>query len=200
MITELIGFLIIAGAVLYVFLRWNMAKTKKEPADLKNASEDLCKQLEIAGDQIIDRVESYVDRLEALIEKADDRIRILDQKILRLEQIEQATSPTENHPKQQVEEVLPDFAEALSKAEEKAKQLSDEVPQWNDSLRPMDGQQEDPVVMQERLPKVISPRNKRVFLLMEQGVSEDDISKETGISKGGLTLIREMYKASKGLS
>lgn len=199
MVTELIGFLIIAAAILYVFLRWNMAKTKKEPADLKNASEDLCKQLETAGDQIIDRVESYVDRLEALIEKADERIHVLNQKILRLEQIEQATAPTENLPQQQVEEILPDFAEALSKAEEKAKQLSDEIPQWTDSLRPADAP-ESTVAIQERLPQVISPRNKRVFLLMEQGVSEDDISKETGISKGGLTLIREMYKASKGLS
>ncbi len=199
MVTELIGFLIIAAAILYVFLRWNMAKTKKEPADLKNASEDLCKQLETAGDQIIDRVESYVDRLEALIEKADERIHVLDQKILRLEQIEQATAPTENLPQQQVEEILPDFAEALSKAEEKAKQLSDEIPQWTDSLRSADAP-ESTVAIQERLPQVISPRNKRVFLLMEQGVSEDDISKETGISKGGLTLIREMYKASKGLS
>jgi hypothetical protein len=197
MATELIGFLIIAAAMFYVFFRWNMQKTKKEPEDLKSASADLCRQLETAGDQIIDRVESYVTQLEALIEKADERIHILDQKILRLEQIEQAVGKTQDLSLKREEDFLPDFAAVLSKAEEKAEKLNDEMPMWANAVH-----QEDSVNLgrgEGKIPQVVSPRNKRVFLLMDQGVSEDEISRETGISKGGLTLIREMYKASKGI-
>lgn len=197
MITELIGFLIIAAAMIYIFLRWNMQKAKKEPEGLKDASADLCRQLETAGDQIIDRVETYVTQLEALIEKADERIHILDQKILRLEQIEQAVDKTQSLPATPEEDILPDFATALSKAEEKAQRLSDDVPMWPDSLH--HDESANFRLGEGKLPQVVSPRNKRIFSLIEQGLSEDEISKETGISKGGLTLIREMYKASKGI-
>ena len=196
MITEFIGFLIIVGVLLAVIIRRQQQKTKDESADLSGAAANLCQQVEAAGNQMIDRVETHVEHLEQLIERADEKIALLDQKIKQLEPLAaKGAAPIENAAAT-VQPAAEDFAALLTKAKLQAEPEAEreirevgQFPQWNAPAGALPAQ--DPA---EERPA--SSRNRKVFALMEEGCSEEEISRKTGIGKGALALIREMYKAS----
>lgn len=175
MITEFIGFFIIVGVLIAVIIRRQIKKTDREPAELTNASQDLQREIERVGSQMVEQVELSMDRLEALMDEADRKISLLDAKLAQLNDRQNTSVQTE----------LPEnetFAEILLGAEDSwSRQADDQMP--------ADAAQK-PV-------KPLSARNQIVFELMDQGVSEEEISRRTGIGKNGLGLLREIYKMNK---
>ena len=199
MVTEFIGFLIIVGGLLAVIIRRQQKKTEDESLDIgiAGASAKLCQQVEAAGDQMIDRVEVHVAHLEQLIERADEKIALLDQKIMQLEQLASIPEPTTKKLVPDLKPVAEDFATLLTKAELQTEPVNEleiretgELPLWKVAPASPPGKELVPG-------NPVSPRNRKVFALMDEGCSEEEISRKTGIGKGALALIREMYKVSK---
>lgn len=180
MITEFIGFFIIVGVLIAVIIRRQIKKTDREPAELTNASQDLQREIERVGSQMVEQVELSMDRLEALMDEADRKISLLDAKMAQLNTQQDANEPAD----------LPateSFAEILLGAEDS----------WRDQTEGKESVTAEASESPVKRIKTLSTRNQIVFELMEQGLSEEEISRRTGIGKNGLGLLREIYKMNK---
>ena len=181
MITEFIGFFIIVGVLIAVIIRRQTKKTDREPANVTSVSQDLQRELERVGSQMVDRVEISMDRLEALIGQADQKIARMDEKIAQLEALEKSGEQI-----QAAENTTESFAELLLAAEKAPRDTEKEQVQ-----------QMFPAVGKPVKEKLNSSRNQLVFSLMDQGCTEEEISRQTGIGKNGLGLLREIYKINR---
>lgn len=91
MITEIMGFLIVLGAVIVVLVRWQ-SRRENPPAevmhqDMQYATQQLKQELERTGSEITSRMEQYVMNLEQLIHEADRRKSILEGRIVELREL-----------------------------------------------------------------------------------------------------------------
>jgi len=170
MFTEVIGFLIIIGVMIVVIIRRQFFKKQLEKNDFDTAANQMQQQFEDTADQIIERIGNEIDRLELLIQVADDKIIQLDQKLKNIA----VTKPIEEQ-KQSFQEVL---QESTRDGEIIAKESITEI-------------------LPKRAKLKVSKTNKMVFEMLEQGESIESIAKQTGIGKGAINLIREMYKLQK---
>ena len=76
MTTEILGFIIILGAVIVLLARQHLNKSEDDPEVLEAATGRLRYELEQSADEIINRMTEHVDRLEA-----DYKAELLQQKI-----------------------------------------------------------------------------------------------------------------------
>ena len=91
MMTEIMGFLIVLGAVIVILVRWQSRKENK-PAemvhqDMRYATQQLKQELERTGNEITSRLEQHVMNLEQLIHEADRRKSILEGRIVELREL-----------------------------------------------------------------------------------------------------------------
>ena len=88
MTTEILGFLIIAGAAIVLFLHWQMKnkQQKEDIADLETSVEQIRYKMEHSADEIIMRMTTHIDRLETLVAAADERAARLEAQIKELKQ------------------------------------------------------------------------------------------------------------------
>ena len=170
MFTEVIGFLIIIGVMIVVIIRRQFLKKQLEKNSFDTAANQMQQQFEDTADQIIERIGNEIDRLELLIQVADDKIIQLDQKLKNIA----VTKPIEEQ-KQSFQEVL---QESTRDGEIIAKEPITEIFPKQAKLK-------------------VSKTNKMVFEMLEQGESLESIAKQTGIGKGAINLIRQMYKLQK---
>ena len=63
MVTEIMGFLIIVGALFIVIVRRQMQKRLEKPEQIHASVADLQSELENAGNSIVERIGTQVDRL-----------------------------------------------------------------------------------------------------------------------------------------
>ncbi len=189
MMTEFIGFLIIIGALITVLIR-RQTNSKHSEEDVFGGSEQLRAQLEATGDQIIRRVEAEVDALETLLAKADAKILLLDEKLLKLEQLQANPNPETARSKSSGNTFAALFDQALEREALPAGAVEQQAETGGIIAAAVDTPENIAVE------KVIPPRTQEVFLLIEQGVSADDISKKTGLGKGAIDLIAEMHKSN----
>ena len=193
MMTEFIGFLIIIGALITVLIR-RQTHSKRSEEDVFDGSEQLREQLEVTGDQIIRRVEAEVDALETLLAKADAKILLLDEKLLKLEQMQADAMPVAARPKALGNTFAALFDQALERDAFAANPMEDSVEIAEIKTVAVGADVPEKIVEE----KIIPPRTREVFLLIEQGFSADEISKKTGLGKGAIDLIAEMHKSSNG--
>ena len=78
MTTEILGFIIILGAVIVLLARQHLNKSEDDPEVLEAATGRLRYELEQSADEIINRMTEHVDRLER---EADYKAELLQQKI-----------------------------------------------------------------------------------------------------------------------
>lgn len=81
MTTEILGFIIILGAVIVLLARQHLNKSEDDPEVLEAATGRLRYELEQSADEIINRMTEHVDRLERMLREADYKAEILQQKI-----------------------------------------------------------------------------------------------------------------------
>jgi hypothetical protein len=176
MFTEWIGFLIIIGVMIVVIIRRQFFNKQLEKNDFGTAATQMQQQFEETADQIIERIGSQIDRLEFLIQAADDKIIQLD---LRLKDLDPQKDMTVTQP---IEKQTKSFKEVLQESTRDGETIAEDS-------------------VQEIIPKQVklkvSKTNKMVFEMLEQGESIESIAKKTGIGKGAINLIREMYKLQK---
>ena len=90
MTTEILGFIIIAGAVIVLVARHQLSRAEDEPEVLEAATGRLRYELEQSADEIISRMTEHVDRLERLLREADYKAEVLQERIRQLEALQGA--------------------------------------------------------------------------------------------------------------
>ena len=86
--TEILGFIIIAGAVIVLAARHQLNKAEDDPEVLEAATGRLRYELEQSADEIISRMTEHVDRLERLLREADYKAEVLQERIRQLEALQ----------------------------------------------------------------------------------------------------------------
>lgn len=91
MTTEILGFIIIVGAVIVLLARRQMQKADEDVEALEISADRLRRELEQSADEIIGRMAGHIDHLEKLLREADYKTDILERRIgeaesLRLEE------------------------------------------------------------------------------------------------------------------
>ena len=81
MTTEILGFIIVLGAVIVLLARQHLNKSEDDPEVLEAATGRLRYELEQSADEIINRMTEHVDRLERMLREADYKAELLQQKI-----------------------------------------------------------------------------------------------------------------------
>ena len=113
--TEILGALIILGAVLLLIVRYiihRRQRSEEEDEDLATSIEKLKKELQQSADTIIKRLGSHVTKLEGLLREADDRRVRLETRVADAQRLEWAL-------RQRIEELerrLRDMGQPLSSA------------------------------------------------------------------------------------
>ena len=93
MTTEIIGFIIIIGAVIALLARHHLNKAEDDPEVLEAATGRLRYELEQAADEIISRMTEHVDQLEKMLREADYKAQLLQEKIDHLEALQAGIQP-----------------------------------------------------------------------------------------------------------
>lgn len=90
MTTEILGFIIIAGAVIVLVARHQLSRAEDDPEVLEAATGRLRYELEQSADEIISRMTEHVDRLERLLREADYKAEVMQERIRQLEALQGA--------------------------------------------------------------------------------------------------------------
>lgn len=91
MVTEILGLLIIAGALLVLLVRYitrRQQRPMEEQQEMQQSTVRLKEELERSGDAIVERLRSHVTHLEELIREADAKNALLDAKLSECRRLE----------------------------------------------------------------------------------------------------------------
>ena len=179
MVTEIMGFLIIVGALLIVIVRRQMQKRLEKPEQIHASVADLQSELENAGNSIIERIGTQVDRLEDLVAQADERIAVLDEKLRACESLKINAVRAVTSEIAEIGAFKGEFAETLAAAERAS----------------------EPQPIKEHVveKKILSNSSIQVASLLEAGYSIEEVSRKTGMGKGAIELICEMNRVQKNV-
>jgi hypothetical protein len=179
MVTEIMGFLIIVGALLIVIVRRQMQKRLEKPEQIHASVADLQSELENAGNSIIERIGTQVDRLEDLVAQADERIAVLDEKLRACESVKINAVRAVTSEIAETGAFKGEFAETLAAAERAS----------------------EPQPIKEHVveKKILSNSSIQVASLLEAGYSIEEVSRKTGMGKGAIELICEMNRVQKNV-
>lgn len=175
MFTEMIGFVIIILVMIVVIIRRQLAKNKVGSENFDDSASQLQMQLEEAADIIIKRVENQVNHLELLIREADEKIIALDDKLKQIEALDKSERAIA------FDEDLKFTKRAEVNFSNKEKRII--VPLKEESIKKI-----------EIKPTKI---NKMVFEMLDHGNTIDGIAKQTGLGKGAILLLKELYNSKK---
>lgn len=90
MTTEILGFIIIIGAVIVYMARRQLQKVEDDPEVLEASAGRLRYELEQSADEIIDRMASHIDHLERLLKEADYKSELLQRRLDDVQSLYQA--------------------------------------------------------------------------------------------------------------
>jgi len=178
MVAEMIGFFFILVVMVGVIIRRQLEKNKISANSFDQSATRLQLQLEEAADVIITRMENHVNHLEFLIEEADNKIVELDHRIKMIEELSQKLPIFEKEAAfHHINDVNPvtNHVETIKKVIEHKTEVTAKT-------------------MRSKFVLKDSALNTAVFDMLDKGCSLDQITKETGIGKGAIKLIKQMYK------
>lgn len=177
MVAAMIGFCFILIVMVIVIIRRQLEKNKVSANSFDQSATRLQLQLEEAADVIIARMENHVNHLEFLIEEADTKIIELDHRIKTIEDLSKNQLDFEK----QVDVHCMNDVNPVTNQAETIKKAVDHEAEVTKTMRPK-------FVLKD------SALNIVVFDMLDKGCSLDQITKETGIGKGAIKLIKQMYK------
>ncbi|ORU00373.1 hypothetical protein D081_0896 [Anaerovibrio sp. JC8] len=88
MTTEILGFIIIVGAIIVFLARRQLQKAEDDPDVMEASAGRLRYELEQSADEIINRMAGHIDHLESLLREADYKTEILQQRIDELQKLQ----------------------------------------------------------------------------------------------------------------
>lgn len=223
MVTEIMGGLIIAGALLVLIARWHAGRQQASVQDhqgMQAATARLKQELERSGNEIISRMGTHVNHLEDLIYEAEEKKKELRGQILQLQQWQQSIQEqlAEQHRMSQ------QLAQQMESLQMRQRQVSAAV-----SAMPMEAEvervdaQDFASVLQQSIERdereaaaqtedvplpeemeaepVLSEEDKaraansaKARGLLLSGWSVEDVARETGLGKGAVELLQQMTK------
>lgn len=89
MTTEILGFIIIVGAIIVFLARKQLQKVEDDPEVLEASAGRLRYELEQSADEIIDRMAGHIDHLERLLKEADYKIELLQRRLDDVQMVNQ---------------------------------------------------------------------------------------------------------------
>ena len=89
MTTEILGFIIIVGAIIVLLARRQLQKAEEDPEVMEASAGRLRYELEQSADEIINRMAGHIDHLEGLLREADYKAEMLQQRIDELQKLQQ---------------------------------------------------------------------------------------------------------------
>lgn len=89
MTTEILGFIIIVGAIIVLLARRQLQKVEEDPEVMEASAGRLRYELEQSADEIINRMAGHIDHLEGLLREADYKAEMLQQRIDELQKLQQ---------------------------------------------------------------------------------------------------------------
>lgn len=187
---EAIGFFVIVLVMVIVIIRRQYLKHKSRTETLSGSANQLQLQMEKTADEIIQRMENQASHLEFLAQEADEKIFQLDAKIKRIEALMTELNAENDKNVKSNESKLFQHPEK-SCLEKKCEDKNSDHVFFQDEKRIV---AEKEPVSKKKLDVRSSKMNKMVFDLMDRGYTIDEIAKQTGIGKGAILLIQEMYK------
>lgn len=113
MTTEILGFIIIVGAIIVLLARRQLQKVEEDPEVMEASAGRLRYELEQSADEIINRMSGHIDHLEGLLREADYKAEMLQQRIDELQKLQQ-NPVAHSVQSQQIQE--PSVAESQSMA------------------------------------------------------------------------------------
>jgi len=202
MITEIMGFLIIIGAVIVILVRRQMQKAVDEdPVVLEASAKRLRDELEQSADEIIARMGAHIDRLERLIREADEKSAALQRRL-------DAMAAVDEKPLMEPKDAADSFSQTLQQsiaAGEAVRQrgaFPAEPVNVRDDIETA-AMQEMPVPPVQPPAEVSSGMEPgedsmlRAQELLQMGCSTEQISKETNLGRGAIELMRQMRRVKK---
>lgn len=232
MVTEIMASVIVIGVILVLAVRRNSGVSAKAANDeLTRSTEELRRELERSGDEIVARIAEHVNRLELLVGQAEERSKRLredEKRLLDLQQ-ELAQQLTEGHILQQrmksqiaslgnldnvgnsaaaqpLPETSPprDFSSILAQSIER-EEAPEEVVAAEDednfeSPAAPNPPPKIPTSMGERsitINDLADTGAGKARTLLQQGLSVEDVSKETGMGRGAVELLQQMILRQK---
>ncbi|MCR5176739.1 MAG: hypothetical protein K6C05_07780 [Anaerovibrio sp.] len=88
MTTEILGFIIIVGAIIVLLAKRQLQKADDDPEVIEASAGRLRYELEQSADEIISRMAGHIDHLEKLLKEADSKSRQLERRINELQRMQ----------------------------------------------------------------------------------------------------------------
>lgn len=88
MTTEILGFIIIVGAIIVIFARRQLQKADDDTEALEASAGKLRFELEQSANEIIDRMAGHIEHLEELLQEAEYKTGLLEDRLDELQQLQ----------------------------------------------------------------------------------------------------------------
>jgi len=161
-------FLIVAAMGIALYKRHVFDARAASRGALDAAALQLKDSIEATAETMIERMQEQAEQMTFIINEADVRIHAIDERIHKLEErLKQADAYLREEKEWRKE--TEEFIRAAKEQKQELKQSAD----------------------------VQSALNKRIFSLLEKGFDVEHISRATGVGKGAVALIEQMYKSTK---
>ncbi|MDQ0203749.1 hypothetical protein [Pectinatus haikarae] len=196
MFTEILGVIIIVGVLLILLLK-HSGNNKKDIADdteegIAQAAQQLKKELENTGNRISKQINEQLDRLEKMIDTADKKTEELRRYCAIFAEEENKTSlrmaTTENASN------AADFDDLLNSVSESRYGGRIDVFSNEDSQSIAVDKK---VYRQTESKHVMSEKVKKVHVLLDKGMSAEEISRMLSIGRGAVDMIVQIYEKEK---
>lgn len=141
--------------------------------------------IEMTADLMIRRMQEQAEQLTFIINEADGRIAAIDERIRKMELLLKQAETDKLEMRQEIQsakETALEYEQALRQVQT-ALQNTVAVEEKESNLKNLSD------VGQTEL-------NKRIFSLLDKGDDIEQISRATGIGKGAIALIEQMYKST----
>ena len=198
MTTEILGFIIIVGAIIVLLARRQLQKVEEDPEVMEASAGRLRYELEQSADEIINRMAGHIDHLEGLLREADYKAEMLQQRIDELQKLQQ--SPVVNSVQSQQFQAQ-SVAEPQSIAENQptAKPLAAE-----EVVFPRDGESDFSQLLESNMqdPNLVIPENVEYTENLPQSseISAENMEETQGIYGEFPTEAANQPEADSGIS
>lgn len=221
MITELMIILIVVGAII-VFVAWTSARKRRQDdddrKDAEESTEKFRKDLEKTANEIIGRMEEQAARMEKLLKESERSRAQIEGRVVELKKLIKKTELQENELKNFLErmENAVDNVNAVRPARTPVQRISSPpisyTPKKNfatvleqSMIEPAPQKKSEHLVRRvSEMPSTGTASeidnaadSSSVREMLEAGMSIEEISRETGMGRGAILLVKQMMRHQK---
>lgn len=212
MFTEILGIIIIIGIVLVLIIRHNSANiVPDDNVQTGTAANHFKRELEVTGNEILQRIDQKIDELEMVIATADKKLENL--KIYSALLAEYENKKTLIAPQESSNIKAKNFDKVLAAAEKNEYGGSIDIVAPNDEAILYSELLENKTVAKKNQPEMtkdksaviknnkdrhdLSQMAQSVYALLDKNMTTEEISRQLSVGRGVIDMIAKMYKNDK---